>query len=446
MFLQHFYGCQCLDKRLLGSYNTNRTNVLYGGVSVERIIIHSDMNSCYASIECSLNPSLRGKAVAVGGSIEDRHGIILAKSEEAKKCGVKTGEVIWQALQKCPELIVVPPHFEQYIKYSELAYGIYSRYTDKIEPMGLDEVWCDITGSIRAFGSAERICDEIRKAFRDELGITVSIGLSFNKTFAKLGSDLAGRDEMLAITRSDFREKVWNLPVRALFGIGPGTERKLHSYGIDTVRQLAESSPEWLKLVFGVAGEDIWRKANGLDFSPVSTDGERVPVKSVGHGITCVADLTSYDEVWKVMLSLCQDVSRRLRKAHLEATSVQISVRDNKLVTRQFQCRTVYETQSACEIARAAFRLFEENYIWSCNIRSLSVTAIGLQPEGSPVQLEITEDYKKHENQKKIDDTVMELRRRFGENAIFNCCLMTEKKMPQKKEKVPSPFMRRRQE
>ena len=417
-----------------------------GGVKVKRVIIHSDMNSCYASIECSLNPELRGKAVAVGGSVEDRHGIILAKSEEAKKCGVKTGEVIWQAKQKCPELIVVPPHFEQYMKYSELAHQIYSRYTDKIEPMGLDEVWCDITGSIMAFGSARKICDEIREAFRSELGITVSIGLSFNKTFAKLGSDLAGRDEVFEITEGNFKEKVWNLPARAIFGIGPRTGEKLHFYGIDTVRQLAMTSPEWLKLTFGVAGDDMWRKANGLDYSAVNTDGQSVPVKSVGHGITCVADLTTSEEVWKVMLSLCQDVSRRLRKAHLEATAVQISVRDNKLITRQFQCRTAYETQSASEIAKTAFELFEKNYIWNCNIRSVSVTAIGLQPENTPVQLEMSGDYKKHENQKKIDDTVMELRRRFGENSIFNCCLMMEEKIPQHKEKLPIPFMRRRQE
>ncbi|MBQ8503782.1 MAG: DNA polymerase IV [Clostridia bacterium] len=411
---------------------------------MDRVIIHSDMNSCYASIECSLNPELRGKAVAVGGSTEDRHGIILAKSEEAKKCGVKTGEVIWQAKQKCPDLIIIPPHFEQYMKYSSLAHDIYSRYTDKIEPMGLDEVWCDISGSIKAFGGAKKICDEIREAFKNELGLTVSIGLSYNKIFAKLGSDLAGRDEVFEISRENYKEKVHPLPVRVLFGIGPKTGDKLNSYGINTVGQLAACSSEWLRLIFGVLGEDMWQKANGLDFSRVMSDGQKIPIKSIGHGITCTADLVDSNEVWKVMLSLSQNVSKRLREAHLEATAVQIAVKDNQLVTRQFQGSTPYVTQSAGEIAKTALDLFQKNYLWNYDVRSVTVTAINLQSENSPVQLELTGDYKRHEKQKILDDTVMELRQRFGEKAIFNCCLMTETKMPEHKEKVPLPFMRYR--
>ncbi len=411
---------------------------------MERVIIHSDMNSCYASIECSLNPELRGKAVAVAGSVEDRHGIILAKSEEAKKYGVKTGEVIWQAKQKCPDLIVVPPHFDQYIKYSDLAHEIYSRYTDTIEPMGLDEVWCDLTGSIRMFGSVDAIVNEIRESFKSELGVTVSIGVSFNKTFAKLGSDLAGRDESFRITKANFKEKVWPLPVRAMFGIGPQTGKKLNSYGINTLGQLAECSPQWLKLIFGVCGEEMYNKANGLDFSPVVSQDMYPAVKSVGHGITCTADLVDSEEVWKVFLSLSQDISKRLKAAGLEARGVQISVRDNQLVSRQFQCSTPFETQSAVEIAETAFALFQKNYTWLYDIRSVTVTAINLQSENCPVQLEMTGDYKKHEKQKKIDDAVMDIRRRFGEKAVFNCCLMTEEKLPENKGKVPAPFMRHR--
>ncbi len=416
-----------------------------GVVNVERVIIHSDMNSCYASIECSINPELRGKPVAVAGSALDRHGIILAKSEEAKKYGVKTGEVIWQAKGKCPDLILVEPHFDQYIKYSALAYDIYSRYTDVIEPMGLDEVWCDLTGSIRLFGSVEKIADEIREAFKNELGITVSIGISYNKTFSKLGSDLAGRDEVFSITKENYKDKVWPLPVEAIFGVGRKTGEKLNSYGIHTVGQLAACSPDWLKLVFGVNGIDLYNKANGNDRSPVVSREKYPPVKSVGHGITCTADLENAEEVWKVFLSLSQDVAKRLRKACLEATGVQISVRDNQLLTRQFQCPTDYATQSATEIAKTAFGLFRKNYKWLYNVRSVTVTAINLQSENSPVQLEMTGDYKQHEKQKKIDDAVMDIRRRFGDEAVFNCCLMTEDKLPKGKEKVPQPFMRRHQ-
>ena len=411
---------------------------------MERVIIHSDMNSCYASIECSLNPELRGKPVAVAGSTADRHGIILAKSEEAKKCGVKTGEVIWQAKNKCPDLVIVEPHFEQYIKYSNLAYEIYSRYTDIIEPMGLDEVWCDLTGSIRLFGSAERIADEIRESFKNELGITVSIGISYNKTFAKLGSDLAGRDEVFIINKENYKQKVWSLPVGAIFGVGRKTGEKLKSYGIRTVGQLAACSPDWLKLIFGVNGIDLYNKANGNDRAPVVSGKLAPPVKSVGHGITCTSDLETEEEVWKVFLALSQNVAKRLRESSLEATGVQISVRDNQLLTRQFQCPTDYATQSATEIAETAFSLFKSNYSWLYNVRSLTVTAINLQSESIPHQLELTDDYRIHERQRKIDDAVMDIRRRFGEEAVFNCCLMTEEKLPKVKGKVPQPFMRRR--
>lgn len=408
---------------------------------MERVIIHSDMNSCYASIECSLNPELKGKPVAVGGSVEDRHGIILAKTEQAKVCGVTTGEPIWQAKNKCPDLIVIKPHFDKYLKYFRLAHDIYARYTDKIEPMGLDEAWLDLTGSILLFGSAQRIIDEIRESFKNELGLTVSVGLSYNKIFAKLGSDLAEKDGVYKITRENYKDEIWTLPAGAMMGVGRKTAKKLSSYGIKTIGDLAQSSPEWLEAVFGVIGKDMWTFANGLDNSRVMPDGYSPPVKSIGHGITCTADLVDTYEVWKVFLSLSQNVSKRLRQAGLSASGVQISVRDNKLLTRQFQCETPYVTQSATEIAQTAIDLFAKNYNWNYDVRAVSVRAINLVAENEPVQLSFYNDYKKHEKQKKIDDTVMDLRRRFGENAVFNGCLLTENKIPgHNKHKVPLPM------
>ncbi len=407
---------------------------------MDRVIIHSDMNSCYASIECSLNPELKGKAVAVGGSEEDRHGIILAKTEQANACGVKTGEPIWQAKNKCSDLIVVKPHFESYLKYFSLAHDIYARYTDKIEPMGLDEVWCDLTGSVTLFGSAERIVDEIRESFKKELGLTVSIGISFNKIFAKLGSDLAANDSVFKITRNDFKNKVWPLPAGAMMGVGRRTFTKLASYGIKTIGDIAVTSPEWLTKVFGVAGKEMWIFANGYDTSRVMSDGYCPPIKSIGHGITCTADLVNTEEVWKVFLSLSQDVSKRLRNAFLSASGIQISVKDNRLVTRQFQRDLPYKTQSAKEIAEAAVELFEKNYNWSYDVRAVSVRAINLKDENTPEQLCLYTDYHKHEKQQKIDDAVMDLRRRFGENSVFNCCLLTENKIPgHNKDKIPLP-------
>lgn len=397
---------------------------------MERIIIHSDMNSCYASIECSLNPDLKGKAVAVGGSTQERHGIILAKSPEAKKCGVTTGEAIWQAKRKCPELIVIEPHFDVYMKYSRLARDIYRRYTDKIEPMGLDEAWCDITGSLLLFGSVQNITDEIRKAFREELGITVSIGVSYNKIFAKLGSDLASCDEVVTITKENYKDVVWPLPVSSIMGVGKSTEKKLNSYGIRTVGDLAKQPESWLKLVFGVHGEDMWRYANGLDTSPVAPDSYEREIKSVGHGITCKQDLVCDDEVWKVFLALAQNVSKRLKDEKLEATAVQIAVRSNGLQNIQCQGETPLPTQSAFEIAKTALELFKVNYNWRKDVRALTVRAINLQQVDTPLQLDLSGNYEKSERQRKIDDTVMSLRERFGKDAVFNCCLMTETKAP----------------
>ncbi len=408
---------------------------------MKRIIIHSDMNSCYASIECSLNPELKGKAVAVGGSVEERHGIILAKTPEAKRFGVQTGEAIWQAKQKCPDLIVVSPHFDIYYEYSRRAREIYRRYTDRIEPMGIDEAWCDLTGSTLAFGSVEKITREIREAFKDELGITVSIGISFNKIFAKLGSDLAGCDETVTITPENFKEVVWPLPVRSIMGIGRSTGEKLRGYGITTIGQLASRPPEWLRLVFGAAGEDMWRYANGFDNSAVAFDNYERQIKSIGHGVTCKADLVSDEEVWKVFLTLSQDVSRRLKKEKLEATAVQIGIRDNELSNMQCQGEMPIPTQSAFEIAKKASELFHKNYNWRREVRALTVRAINLQGEDTPLQLDLSGKYKKSERQKKIDDTVMALRERFGSEAVFNCCLMTEKKAPDmKNKKSPLPI------
>lgn len=409
---------------------------------MERIIIHSDMNSCYASIECSLNPSLWGKPVAVGGSTEDRHGIILAKSEEAKRCGIKTGEVIWQAQRKCPELIVLPPRFEIYQKYSRMAGKIYYDYSDRVEPMGMDEAWCDLTGTARDFFEAEKIVNEIKSRFKNELGITVSVGISFNKIFAKLGSDLAGRDDHFIITRENFKEKIWNLPASSMMGVGRNTIKKLNQYGINTIGELASCSSKWLSTVFGVTGADIWSYANGEDNSEVMKKGEQPPVKSVGHGITCKEDLTKEEQVWLVFLSLAQNVEKRLKEEKMQATAVQIAIRNNQLSVRQFQCETPIATQSAFEIAKIAFSLFKKNYNWFHDVRALTIRAINLQPEDAPVQLLLYNDYEKHERQKKIDDTVLNLKKRFGEKAVFNCCLMMEDKMPVKQTEKAVPFMK----
>lgn len=240
---------------------------------MERIILHSDINSCFASIECMLDPSLKGKPVAVAGSAENRHGIILAKSQEAKAFGVQTAETIWQAKAKCPELIIIEPHYNEYVKYSGKVRDIYRRYTDLIEPFGLDEAWLDVSGSTRLFGSGEKIANKIRETVKFELGLTVSIGVSFSKVFAKLGSDMKKPDAVTVISREDFKNKVWPLPASAMIGVGRATAAKLSSFGVHTLGELAACEREWLIKHFGKCGNELWTFANGIDSSRVKPDG-----------------------------------------------------------------------------------------------------------------------------------------------------------------------------
>lgn len=397
---------------------------------MERVILHSDINNCYASIECLYDESLRGKAVAVAGSVEARHGIVLAKSEPAKRCGVKTGDTVWQAQKKCRDLIVVPPHFDRYVKYSELVRGIYRRYTDEIEPFGLDEAWLDVTGSRSLFGDGVQIANDIRTRIREEFGLTVSVGVSFNKVFAKLGSDMKKPDAVTEITRQDFREKIWNLPVTDMLGCGRATAQKLKQYGVYTIGQLAACDVRFLTNVFGKGGEMLWRYANGLDAARVCPDGF-VPVsKSIGHGATCVRDLQTPREVWLVMLSLSQEIGRRLFAEHLAATAVQISVKNNALFVRQYQHPLPLPTQSAFELAQAAFSLFQSVYRWELPVRAVTVRAISLTDDAAPVQTDLFSDFARHTQQEKIDAAVRNIRARYGKGSIFNACLLCETAIP----------------
>ena len=397
---------------------------------MDRVILHSDMNGFYASVECMLNPQLKGKPVAVGGSEENRHGIILAKSEEAKKYGIKTGEALWQARKKCKDLIIVPPHFDKYNAYSEYAREIYRRYTNLIEPFGLDECWLDVTGSTHLFGTGYDIAYQIKETIKYELGLTVSVGVSFNKIFAKLGSDMKKPDAITIISKENFKDKIWNLPASDLLGVGRATSIKIESMGIQTIGDLANADVELLIRRLGKNGKDLWIYANGKDTSRIRPDGFRDPIKSIGHGITCTSDLVSTEEVWRVMLDLSQNVSRRLKDEKLNACGVQISVRDNQLFSKQYQCVLPIATQSAMELAQAGIELFSKNYKWANDVRSVTIRAINLQSADDPVQLDFFSNVAKHEKQETIDNTVMAIRKRFGDKAIINATLLNETKIP----------------
>lgn len=395
-----------------------------------RAILHSDLNCFYASVETMLDPKLRGKAVAVCGSTEDRHGIVLAKSESAKRAGVKTGMVNWEARQVCKNLIVVPPQYEQYLKYSKLTQSIYQRYTDLIEPFGMDECWLDVGGSRMVCGEPMTIAEEIRNATREELGLTVSIGVSYNKIFAKLGSDMKKPDAITEITVDNFKKKVWPLPASDLIYVGPATTRKLAGYGITTIGELAAADPAFLKRLLGVNGVALWTYANGADQSRVMHKDFVSPVKSIGHGITCVSDLLNEEEVWKVILELSQDVGHRLRVHGLAARTVQVGVRGNNLFGSQFQCKLPYKTQLPCEIAATAFRAFQEHYQWGTKVRAVTVRAIELVPKNQPEQLNLFVDHSQREKRERLEDAIEEIRDRFGKKAITNAILMGDLKMP----------------
>ena len=408
----------------------------------ERAILHSDLNCFYASVEMMLNPALRNKAVAVCGCSEDRHGIVLAKSELAKKAGVKTGMVNWEAKALCKDLILVPPQYDQYLKYSKLVQAIYNRYTDLIEPFGMDECWLDVTGSIKACGTPMEIAEQIRKAVKEELGLTVSIGVSFNKVFAKLGSDMKKPDAITEITLDNFKDKVWTLPCEDLIYCGPKTTKKLKTLGITTLGQLANCDPDLLQRLFGINGVALWKYANGLDESRVKPRDYVSPVKSVGHGITCVADLENEDEVWKVMLCLTQDIGHRLRLHELDAKTVQIYVRGNDLFGMQFQGKLPLKTQLPSEIADLGIKLFRDNYRWNTKVRAVTIRVTDLVPHRDNEQLSLFVDNEKRERRMTLEDCIENLRGRFGKEAITYGILLGNLKMPDDgREKVKMPSM-----
>ncbi len=396
----------------------------------DRVILHADMNNCYASIEIHHHPQWRGFPLAVCGSQEDRHGIVLAKSQEAKRFGVKTGEPVGQALTKCPDLLIVPPHYEMYLDYSRRARALYARYTDLVEPFGMDECWMDVTGSQKLFGNGRTIADDIRCRIKKELGITVSVGVSFNKTFAKLGSDLKKPDAVTEIPRDRFRQILDPLPVENMLGVGGSTRRKLCACGICTLGDLAGSDPHFLRKILGVSGILLWHHANGRDADPVHNVQYRAPIRSVGRGVTCRADLVDNAEVLRVLQVLCFSVSQRLREHGLEASGVQLSVRDCDLYTRQFQTLLALPTQSSLLLREAGMALFTERYDWQKPVRALTIRAIHLRPLRTYRQLGFLSAFSQRQKKEDLDAALYALRERFGKHAISFASLFEETKLP----------------
>ena len=385
-----------------------------------RTVLHSDLNNFYASVECVYEPKLREVPLAVCGDPEARHGIVLAKNELAKAAGVKTGEAIWQARQKCPGLRTMPPDFKKYMRFAQMMRSIYAEYTDFIEPFGLDEAWLDVTGNRR---SGTEIAGELRRRAKEELGLTLSVGVSFNKIFAKLGSDMKKPDATTVITPENFREKVWPLPVEELLFVGPATKRKLGLRGIRTIGDLANCDVKLLRGALGKNGEMIWNFARGKDCSPVMSEGEAAMVKSVGNSTTAPRDLENDRDVYLVLLVLSESVAERLRAQDLRGDVVSVSVRDCELNTRSFQRKLLRPTALAEEIAGYARELFRERWYWERPIRSLGVCVSGLESLSDGVQLSMFDDNIRRYH---LEEAVGDLRRRFGHGIISRACLLTD--------------------
>jgi DNA polymerase IV len=393
---------------------------------MERVILHCDLNSFYASVECLYNPSLRNVPMAVGGDIEKRHGIILAKNQPAKKYDIKTGEAIWQAMAKCPGLIVVPPRFSLYMRFSQKVRDIFARYTDRIESFGIDEAWLDVTGSVHLFGDGRKIADEIRQTIRQELGITASVGVSFNKVFAKLGSDYKKPDATTVITRENMKDIVFPLPVSDLLYVGYATTKKLNRYGIYTIGDLANADPAFLKRRLGKWGEYISIFANGEEHSPVLPQLYEPYVKSIGNSTTAPRDLTTWQDIGIITHVLAESVAARLRDHQFKCSTVTVYVRDNELEHFTRQCKLEYPSDISSEIAQTAMRLFRENIDFSKPLRSIGIKASDLSVGNSAVQLSFFTDQALRERESAIDKAFDQVRQRFGFYRIQRGCMKSD--------------------
>jgi DNA polymerase-4 len=375
------------------------------------------MNNCYASIEMLHHPKLRGHPVAVGGSVEQRHGIILARNYEARPFGVKVGQALWEARQQCPNLIIVPPDYEKYLRFSRLFRTILSDYSPQVEPFGLDESWVDVTGCQKHKGDGQAIANEIRERVKFELGITVSVGVSYNKIFAKLGSDINKPDAVTVITESNYKDVVWKLPASDLLGVGRATQVKLKNCNIKTIGDLATADPKSLKSRLGKWGLFLHTYANGLDQSPVSEAGDENVIKSVGNSTTCPRDLQNDSDAHIVFQNLAESVAERMRKLGLQAKTVEISLRTNDLFCFTRQSALPQPTHISTELCGTAMKLFRANHRWDKPLRSIGIRGTNLIPINAARQLSLFDDARR-DKLERLEFVVDDIRRRFGHFAI----------------------------
>ena len=395
---------------------------------VEKVILHCDCNNFFASVEASMFPELNNYAFAVCGDPEYRHGIILAKNEKAKKYGVQTAEPIWKAKSKCKNLVLVKPHYEKYREYSKKIFEIYCRYTDLVEPFGMDECWLDVTGSQKLFGSGEKIANELREVIKREVGVTISVGVSFNKIFAKMGSDYKKPDAVTVITKDNFKALLYPLPAGELFTVGKKASDKLKNVGINTIGDIAEIGEGILENLLGVQGKVIFQYANGYDYSKVNHFQYRDAYKSIGNGMTFKTDLKTWADVRTCVFFLSDKVSARLRKHDVACAGLQVGIRDTSLKTIMRSCSLDSPTDLAYDLAEIALKLIEENVdVEEKPIRALSITGTKLLDSYSlfsQVSFFDIEEHQKHEKEERLELARDKIRKKYGLEKLKRCSLM----------------------
>ncbi len=391
----------------------------------DRVILHCDCNSFFASVETVLNPSYRNVPMAVCGNEEDRHGIVLAKNELAKKFGIVTAETVFSARKKCPSLVIAKPHYAEYSKYSRMANEIYARYTDMIEPFGIDESWLDVTAS-KLFGSGADIAEKIRNDIKNELGITVSIGVSFNKVFAKMGSDYKKPDAVTLISRENFKEIVYPLPVTELLFVGKKTAEQLRLLNIRSIGELASASPELLSIKLGKAGEMLSKYARGEDDSPVMANDE-TEAKSIGNGFTFKHDLVGREACRVGIDYLAEEIGTKLRLRGLKCATVQLSIKDEYLRTIQRNAPQNPPSDISSEIAKTAFKILCNEWNAEKPVRMITVTATNLiRSDTMAEQIDFfgASDNDNRRKAEKREVAVDEIRKKFGSDSIIRASVI----------------------
>ncbi len=395
----------------------------------KRVILHSDLNNFFASVEIANDPSLKGKPLIVCGDPKERHGIVLAKNEEAKKFGIKTAETVYSALRKCPHLQMVESHYGEYKKYSRKVREIYERYTEKIEECSIDECALDVTESVWLFGGGENIAQRIRQEVKAELGVTVSVGVSFNKVFAKLASELKKPDAVTVITEENYKDVVWRLPVGELLFVGGSTEKTLLRLGITTIGQLALADEETLIKALGKRGRQLRIFARGEDEEPVKWEKSKEDLKSIGNSITLPQDVTDREAVKRWIYALSESVTARQRAADVgRASTVHIVIRDDNLQFYTYQTK-VPPTGHCGDVAKTAFALFCKHYPLGKRVRLVGVTVSGFDYHVEQLRLDALEESKSYEKMERAENAVAKIREKYGYVALQRGVVMTDDKV-----------------